>query len=78
MSAFRCGNCKNRIVQKSADGVHIRAQGKITIDDAGVCHAQCFFCKSDVVLPLELSKAIAEERYTVDVTRVSRAGSGST
>jgi hypothetical protein len=72
MSAFRCQNCKNRIVQKSADGVSIRAQGKITIDGDGVCHAQCFFCKSDVVLPLELSKAVVEERYVVDVTRVTR------
>jgi hypothetical protein len=74
MSAFRCGRCKNRIVQKSADGVSIRSQGKITIDAEGICHAQCFFCKSDVVLPLELSKAVVEERYVVDVTRVARGG----
>jgi hypothetical protein len=74
MSVFRCQQCKNRIVQKSGDGVSVRAQGKITFDAEGVCHAQCFFCKSDVVLPLELSKsATIEERYVVDVTRVSRA-----
>lgn len=72
MSSYRCPNCKNRVVQKSGDETHVRADGKITIDGHGICHAQCFFCKAVIELPLELSKSVQDERFTVDVTRVSR------
>lgn len=69
MSLFRCENCKNRIVQKSGDGLSIRSQGRITIDASGICHAQCFFCKAHVVLPLELTKAVTEERFVIAAAR---------
>ena len=74
--SYRCGQCKRRLVEKSASGgTNVRAQGKITIDEDGVCHAQCFFCKAEVTLPLVLEKAVVEPetRFTVDVTRVRRA-----
>lgn len=71
MSA-RCGQCRNRIVQKSQAGWSVRIQGAVTFDADGVCHARCFFCKADVVVPLVLEKS-DEPEFTVDVTRVQRA-----
>lgn len=61
MSAVRCAQCKRRLIEKAGDGVGsvIRANGKITIDDQGICRAQCFFCRAPVVLPLELTKSEA-------------------
>lgn len=54
---MRCRQCRNHVIQKSDGGaVHVRIQGKITIDKDG-CHAQCYFCRSPVVVPLELAKS---------------------
>ena len=75
MSAVRCPQCKNRIVQKSAEGTRVRAEGAITFDPSGVCRAKCFFCKSEVVLPLELSKSAAEPEPSRFVVPVPRRGS---
>jgi len=72
MSALRCPSCSNRIVQKAADGVSVRSQGRITIGGDGVCRSQCFHCKASIVLPLELNKAAVastEERFVIDVAR---------
>ena len=67
--SFRCDNCKNRFVQKSGDETHVRAQGRIIIKSDGTCIAQCLSCKAQIVLPLELSKAVTEERPVVTVRR---------
>jgi hypothetical protein len=70
--SFRCATCKNRIVQKSADGVHIRARGAIVIGPDGVAKAQCHFCRAEIVLPLELTKAASSEterRFVIAVDK---------
>lgn len=57
--SLRCPSCKNRIVQKSASEVHVRARGALVFRADGTCYAQCFFCRALVDLPLELTKADA-------------------
>lgn len=70
---MRCPQCRNRIVQKSADSVRIRSHGAITFYPDGSCFAKCFFCKSDVELPLELTKATSEEpEFVVEVVSARR------
>ena len=55
--AIRCPHCKNKLLHKSNGHLVVRSTGPIRVDDEGVCLAKCYFCKGDVSLPLELSKA---------------------
>lgn len=50
---MRC-KCKGTLIQKSLTGGYdLRITGKVTVDALGL-HAQCFWCKSAVTLPLEM------------------------
>ena len=66
-SGRSCTACRNRLVQKTADGVRFRIDGPVSVDEHGVCHARCYWCKADVELPLELSKSFALEPERVVV-----------
>jgi len=55
--AIRCPHCKNKLLHKSNGQLVVRSTGPIRVDEAGACMAKCHFCKGDVSLPLELSKA---------------------
>jgi hypothetical protein len=69
---LRCPQCRNRIVQKASDGVHIRSQGAIVFTPDGKCIAKCFFCKTLVELPMELQKAVLpelEQKFVIEVKR---------
>lgn len=69
----RCPHCKNRLIQKSADGVRFRIDGPLVVDDAGICHAKCFTCKAEIAIPLELHKSFAiEEERVVVLTRAPK------
>jgi hypothetical protein len=60
MSNVRCPNCKNRLLGKSAETgeMRVRITGYMAIDETdGLLKAQCHFCKAEVKVPLELSKA---------------------
>lgn len=48
-----CPHCDNRLVHKSDSGARIRIHGAIEVDQFGQAHAQCFWCKSEVSLPLK-------------------------
>ena len=66
MNATRCPHCANRLIQKSAGGVKLRIQGAVTIDERGA-RGSCFWCKTEVALPLELAKSfeLPEERFVI-------------
>ena len=51
---MRCPHCKNKLLQKQGESTRVRTQGPLLIKSDG-CHAQCFWCKSDVVIPLAVS-----------------------
>jgi hypothetical protein len=55
MRSIRCSNpeCNQHVLQKSADGYRFRLKGRMTADDGGL-HASCFWCGTDVTLPLDL------------------------
>ena len=50
---IECPHCRNRLVHKSEQGMRIRVYGAIEVDQFGQAHAQCYWCKSDVSLPLK-------------------------
>ena len=64
---MKCPHCKGKILQKAGDEVAVRLTGKVTVDQDGVCHAQCFWCKEPIEVPLELRKGcqIEGERFYV-------------
>ena len=53
----RCSSCGNKVVQKNEQGTRIRTQGPIVFSQDGQCVGQCFWCKSPVTLPIELTKS---------------------
>lgn len=58
---LRCPHCRNSLVQKSEEGTtRVRASGAIEVDGSGRCTAQCYWCKAEVELPLQLRKAEGE------------------
>lgn len=53
-----CPNCRDRLITKSLDGsVKLRIAGAVTFR-GGVAFGQCYWCKAEVELPLELSKSV--------------------
>ncbi len=58
---MRCTQCKNRVLQKSQDGVKLRTQGPIVFTTDGLCKSQCYWCKSEVVIPISLAQEVASE-----------------
>jgi len=66
---MRCPHCKNKLVQKSGDTTRIRArtvEGPLIIKADGF-HGQCFWCKADVIIPMQLSCEIEAERFYLGV-----------
>lgn len=64
---MRCPNCKQKVLQKSGNTTRLRIQGAVEFV-AGVCKAQCWWCKSTIDVPLELNKSLApidEESFTI-------------
>lgn len=63
MSDSRCPNCGNRVLQKSGAGAKLRTQGPILIDESGTCRAQCFWCRTEIALPIAptFSKSMLQE-----------------
>ena len=72
--SVRCASCKNRLVQKAADGVHVRAGGALVFLPDGSCMTKCHFCKADVLLPVTLEKSAVPEAppLVIDVVRKPR------
>jgi len=74
----RCPSCKNRIVQKSSGGtgneLSLRIDGPIRIDAMGAVLAYCHWCRSEVAIPLELSKSfdLGGEPRVVVLTRAPK------
>ena len=51
---MQCPHCKRRLLQKQGEQTRVRSDGPMLIKSDG-CHTQCFWCKSEVVLPLVLA-----------------------
>jgi len=51
---MRCPNCKNRLLQKSGDTTRLRARGPLLFKSDGTCNTQCYWCKSDVTVPVSI------------------------
>ena len=58
---MRCPQCRNKVLQKSDQGVRLRTKGAISFDAAGACTAQCYWCGTQVSIPIQLTKAIEPE-----------------
>lgn len=69
---MRCPQCKNKILQKAGDAIRVRTQGPITFQD-GLCKSKCYWCKSDIALPLEIQPdtQIPSERFVLRGERKS-------
>lgn len=65
---MKCPNpdCKNHILQKSGTRTRLRITGPIVFED-GVCKSKCFWCKTDVEIPLEIKDGtpIVQERFVI-------------
>lgn len=53
---MRC-KCGHKLLQKQGDVVRVRTRGALLLKADG-CHTQCYWCKADVVIPLELAKGV--------------------
>lgn len=64
---MRCGNCKNKVLQKSGTSTRLRAHGPVEFNEGGTCKFRCYYCKSDVELPIQISAgaAIPSERFVL-------------
>lgn len=51
---IRCPHCKGALVQKSESGARMRVDGPLHVDARGQAHSRCYWCKSEVALPLRL------------------------
>lgn len=61
---MRCPNCKNKLLQKSGDSIRLRTEGVHQFDDSGVCKAKCYWCKSEVTVPIQLQEDVEVEKET--------------
>lgn len=63
---MRCPKCKNHILQKSGSRTRLRTQGPIVFED-GVCKAQCYWCKGEIEIPVEIKDGtpISSETFVV-------------
>ena len=61
---MRCPNCSNHVLQKSGKKTRLRTKGQIVFED-GLCKAQCFWCKTKIEIPIEISDgtAIPQEQF---------------
>lgn len=64
---MKCPQCRNHVLQKSGSRTRLRIQGPVVFDENGLCHALCYWCKSEVLLPLSIQKGtpIDEERFVL-------------
>ena len=72
---MRCPHCKNRVLQKSGEETRLRIRGALKFDEDGNAHAQCHWCKSDIVVPVQLDYPeddVQRERFTVRLTQSGR------
>lgn len=67
---MRCPHCKNHLLQKSGSRVRVRTQGPIEFDDDR-CRAKCYWCGSEVDLPLQIQTGapIAQEQFLLSRKR---------
>jgi len=63
---MRCKQCKNKVLQKSGDMTRVRTHGPVIFQD-GLCKSKCYWCKSEVVLPLQIEDGteIPAERFVL-------------
>lgn len=56
---MRCPHCRNKLLQKSSsdDSTRLRIEGPVEFDKDGLCKSRCYWCKSEVTLPIDLRKA---------------------
>lgn len=66
---MRCPNCSNKVIQKSGSATKLRITGAVEFNDAGQAHAQCYWCKARIELPVALKKAAEDEERFVIQTR---------
>jgi hypothetical protein len=58
VSSVRCPQCGNKLVQQQASGAgtRLRIEGPIEFGADGAI-AKCYWCKSDVIVPVALNDA---------------------
>lgn len=64
---MRCPSCKNKVLQKSGDTTRLRTHGPLEFTDNGVCKTKCYWCKSELELPVQIQEGVAvpEERFVL-------------
>jgi hypothetical protein len=66
----RCPNpkCSGHVIQKSStpDEFRLRLKGALVLKSDGLV-GRCFWCNTEVTLPLELRKALPKDRFTITV-----------
>ena len=61
MSGLRCAQCKNKVLQKSDAGIRLRSKGPLLFQADGTCMAQCFWCGTEVTLPVRLTVDVPQD-----------------
>jgi len=66
---MKCPNCKNKVLQKSGSHTRVRIQGAVVFDEKGLCKAQCYWCKSEVTVPLRIQDGVEVESERFILTK---------
>ena len=70
---MRCPQCQNKVLQKSENGdTRLRSKGPITFTADGLCKAQCYWCSTEVSIPVTLEKSLEPraERFVLAKAKV--------
>jgi hypothetical protein len=62
---MRCPACKNKIIQKKEGWTKLRIQGPISFDESLQAHAQCYWCKEDILLPVTLQYEHPTQKFII-------------
>ena len=56
---MKCPNCNGSLLQKSNDKYKMRTK-ILVFNDKGECLTNCRYCKSEIIIPINISKEILE------------------
>lgn len=65
IAVLKCPHCRNKLLQKSGRATKLRTRGPILFMDDGRAMAQCYWCKGQVEVPVEVRRGtpVQEESF---------------
>jgi hypothetical protein len=68
----RCPQCRNKVLQKSGSRAKLRVDGPVVFTDEGTCLAKCYWCKTEVEVPIQIREGTELDAERFVLQKVSR------